>query len=138
MTAALALHRDFPEIPQDVLQAVYRHTIASEHMEPLDMVIYAADCLEPSRQSEEFDALRSLVGKVSLEELFFRTYGFWTTLVIGKGRTVHPCTARVYNHYAVLHKQRKEQERAQAGLAPVVIDPNAVAGQPREGGNALN
>lgn len=128
LTAALWLQREFPQIPADVIQAVYRHTICALNMTDLDMIVYVADCLEPGRKFGRVDDYRAMVGQVCLEELFFRVHGYWTTLIIEKGRTMHPGTIDVWNHYALRARERKEQQRIAAGLGPTVVDPNAVAG----------
>lgn len=75
-TGALALARQYPDLPPEIIQAIARHTAAAIDMSDLDMVIYVADMLEPLRARPELAELRSLVGKVSLRELFaacFRT-----------------------------------------------------------------
>ena len=128
LTAALWLGKEFPQIPRDVLQAVFRHTTCAVDMTDLDMIIYIADCLEPGRRFGRVDEYRELVGKVCLEELFFQVHGYWISLILEKGRTMHPGTIDVWNHYAIRHRERKEAQRIAAGLGPTVIDPNAVAG----------
>ena len=128
MTASLALGRDFPEIPKDVLQAVYRHTSGAVGMSPLDMVVYIADCTEPGRKIDIVEELRGMVGEVSLEELFFRTHGVWMTMVVRRSTTLLPETIDVWNHYALRHRARRDAERAAAGLPPRSVDPNSVQG----------
>lgn len=128
MTAAVALGREYPCIPDDVLQAVYRHTSGAVGMSPLDMVVYIADCIEPGRTMEIVDEVRELVGKVELEELFFRTHGVWMTLVIGRKTTFHPDTLDVWNYYAARHRARRAAERAAAGKPAFDADPDKVAG----------
>ena len=104
MTAARALGSAFPEIPDDVLQAISRHTVASTDMQPLDMVLYIADAIEenrdPSKLGSQVDTLRSMVGSASLEELFFETYRFWTILLLNRTSSLHPDTITVWNEYA--------------------------------------
>ena len=95
ITAAAALGRDFPQIPQDVLQAIARHTVAAEHMEPLDMVLYIADAIEPNRQFGRIDELRARVGKATLEELYFETYEYWVFLLFERRKPLHPDTIRI-------------------------------------------
>ena len=77
MTAALALARDYPEIPEDVIQAISRHTVASVDMQPLDMALYVADAIEvnrdPKKLGVQVEQLRGMVGKETLEKLFFET-----------------------------------------------------------------
>ena len=128
MTAATALGIEYPCIPEDVLQAIYRHTSGAVGMSPLDMVVYVADCIEPGRQMEVVEELRELVGKVELEELFFRTHGVWMTLVVGRKTTIHPDTLNVWNYYAKRYRERRAAERAAAGLPALDADPNKVAG----------
>lgn len=110
-TAAKALGREFPELPADVLQAISRHTVADEAMEPLDMVLYIADAIEPGRQFGAIDELRQAVGEVDLEELFFRTYAYWAMLIIERGRPLHPDTMKVWNTYAARRKAKRDSEK---------------------------
>ena len=105
ITAAAALGRDFPQIPQDVLQAIARHTVAAEQMEPLDMVLYIADALEPGRQFGRIDELRAAEATATLEELYFETYSYWVILLLERGKTLHPDTMRIWNSI-VLRRSR--------------------------------
>ena len=107
-TAALALAQEYPAIPADVLQAVARHTVANTHMEPLDMVLYVADAIEPQRDYDKVEKLRNLVGKVSLEELFFKTMKQLNLMLIKREAIIHPDTLAVWNTYAA-RQQRKDQ-----------------------------
>lgn len=94
-TAAFALGIEFPNIPSDVLKAVINHTTASPRMAKLDMVIYIADALDPSRNYPEYDELVNLIGKISLQDLFFKVYAESTIAVIKKGKPLHPKTAEI-------------------------------------------
>ena len=107
-TAARALARDFPEVPDDILQAIDRHTTAAEDMSPLDMVLYIADAIEPGRTYGRIDELRASVGEVSLEELYYRTYDYWTFLLFERKKTLHPDTMRIWNANALLRESRKK------------------------------
>ena len=116
-TAARALARDFPQIPDDVLQAIDRHTTAAEDMSELDMALYIADAIEPSRQFGLIDELRAAVGKVSLEELYFQTYEYWTFLLFERKKTLHPDTMRIWNSNVLRRgamKKRGESPQAAA------------------------
>ena len=110
-TAAVALAREFPSIPQDVIQAIDRHTTAAIDMTSLDMVVYIADAVEPNRQYGRIDELRSLVGQVDLEELFFRTYEYWVFLLFERRKPLHPATITVWNEYVARRAARKETKR---------------------------
>lgn len=99
-TAAAELHRRFPEIPDAVISAIKKHTTASTEMSDLDMIVYVADAIEPGRKFDEAEHLRRLIGKVSLEELYFEVYRFWTLAIIERGGILHPDTLRIYNGLA--------------------------------------
>ncbi len=106
-TAAAALKRDFPNIPDDVIQAIDRHTTAARDMSDLDKIIYVADAIEESRQYGRIDELRELVGNVSLDELFFSTYEYWTLLLFERRKLLHPDTTALWNDHIM---QKSEQE----------------------------
>ena len=106
-TAARALARDFPQIPDDVLQAIDRHTTAAENMSPLDMVLYIADAIEPGRTFGRIHELRAQVGKVTLEELYFQTYEYWTFLLFERRQPLHPDTMRIWNANAMRWQKAK-------------------------------
>ena len=99
-TAAAALGRKYPEVPADVLQAIDRHTTGAVDMTDLDMVVYIADAIEPSRTYGQVDELRALVGEVGLEELFLKTYQHCFAMLVDRGKCMDPQTIVVWNHYA--------------------------------------
>ena len=99
-TAAVALGRKFPALPADVLQAIDRHTTGAVDMTDLDMVVYIADAIEPTRTYGSVDELRALVGTVSLEELFLKTYQHCFAMLVDRGKCMDPQTVVVWNHYA--------------------------------------
>lgn len=98
-TAAIELGQCWPDIPADVLQSIERHTAAAIGMTDLDMVIYIADALEPNRDFEGLDSLRSAVGQVSLEELFMMTFTHILSTLVNRKRRLHPATVEVWNYY---------------------------------------
>ena len=106
-TAACALSREFPQIPADVIRAISRHTTAAVDMQPLDMVLYIADGLEPGRRFAEADVLRAMIGTVPLEDLFVEVYGFWMAMIIRRRKTMHPDTVTVWNAYAMRQRERR-------------------------------
>ena len=110
-TAAVALGRAFPDIPADVLQAISRHTTAAEDMEPLDMVLYIADAIEPSRQFGRIDELRAAVATHSLEDLYFETYEYWVFLLFERGKPLHPDTIRIWNSYTMKHPRKSGKKK---------------------------
>lgn len=106
-TAARALERDYPQIPADVIQAIYRHTTAAEDMSDLDKVLYIADAIEPGRRFGRIDELRSLVGAVTLDELYLETYDYWIFLLFERKNTLHPDTIRIWNANAIRRTHAK-------------------------------
>ena len=63
-TAAAELVRAYPDLSADVVQAIARHTAAAVGMSDLDMIIYIADAIEPSRDFDGLDELRAAIGAV--------------------------------------------------------------------------
>ena len=94
-TAAASLHRIWPELPDDVLQAIARHTAAAIGMSDLDMIVYIADAIEPERDFQGLGDLRAAVGKVPLEELFMMTFNHILLTLVERRRRLHPATVEV-------------------------------------------
>ncbi len=105
--AAVELPHLFPELPDEVWQAVARHTVAATDMTPLDMVVFVADAIEPLRQGDYADELRALVGKVSLTDLFFKCFSQGLSYVILSGRYLYPAALSIYNAYATANESKK-------------------------------
>lgn len=103
-TAAAALGRAFPQLPVDVLRAIERHTAGAAGMTDLDMVVYIADVIEPGRDFPGVAALRKLVGKGTLEELFVEVSGHVLANLVERRRFVHPGTLEVWNYYIARRK----------------------------------
>lgn len=118
-TAAVALSREFPQMPGDVIQAIDRHTSAAVDMSDLDMVVYVADALEEGRQFGRVDELRQLIGEVSLEELFFEVMAYWNELLLQRKITVHPDTVNVWNEYVIRRNCRLGKTPYITGQSPV-------------------
>lgn len=98
-TAAVALGRDFPALPPALLRAIELHTTGAPDMTDLDMIIYVADAIEPSRDYAGIDELRSMVGKADLEELFLSTFEHVLDNLVERRKLIHPDTVIVWNHY---------------------------------------
>lgn len=98
--AAYELPHIFEDASPAVCQAVARHTIGAVDMSALDMVVFIADAIEPHRRGAYAEELRSLVGSVSLDELFFRCFSQGLTYVISGGRYLYPTAVTIYNVYA--------------------------------------
>jgi HD superfamily phosphohydrolase YqeK len=75
-TAAISIAELYPGIKQECIQAIDRHTSAAANMSDLDMIVYVADLIEPTRNFEKPELtrmqnqLREMVGNERLEILF--------------------------------------------------------------------
>ena len=108
LTASAALEREYPQINGEVLQAIRRHTTADVNMSDLDMIVYVADLIEPNRKFADAEYLRDMVGKVSLEDLFFYTFGCTIEAIVRRKLNMYPKTVDVWNVYVARHNARKE------------------------------
>lgn len=98
-TAAAELKHAYPDLPDDVVQAVARHTAAAIGMSDLDMIIYVADAIEPGRDFSGLDELRAMIGDATLDELFVATFNHILLTLVERRRRLHPATVAVWNHY---------------------------------------
>ena len=97
---AASLREEFPEISEDVVMAVARHTLGDVEMTDLDRVVYVADMIEPGRTYKGVEKLRAAVGEVSLAELFAKAYALSLKHVIRKRKRLHPAAVEVWNAIA--------------------------------------
>ena len=99
-TAAAALERACPELGSEVFSAIAHHTSGTADMRPLDCIIYLADIIEPNRTYGDADGiehLRSLVGKVSLEQLYFEAFKYTLAFLVDQDRLLYPGTIDIWN-----------------------------------------
>jgi predicted HD superfamily hydrolase involved in NAD metabolism len=106
-TGAAAVARAYPELDPAIIQAIARHTSAAVDMSELDMIIYVADMIEPLRSQGNLTPLRTIVGKVSLEALFLKSFEMTMEHLIRRHRFIHPSSLEVWNTYI-----RRERENA--------------------------
>ena len=98
-TGAEGVREAFPDMPAEVLDAIAKHTVGALKMSPLDMVVYLADMIEPSRDFPGVAELREAVGSVSLEALFADAYRQSVMYLVGARKHIHPETVAVWNTY---------------------------------------
>lgn len=99
LTAAVALGREFPELPPEVLTAVERHTLGEVDMGDLDMILYIADALEPGRKGKKVEKLRAQVDELELRELFLGVYAYWVQLIMERRHPIYSRTTEIWNSY---------------------------------------
>ncbi len=108
-TAAVALKRRFPELPDDLIHAIAVHTSGCENMSDLDMIIYVADAIEPSRDYPAVEELRDMVGKAELEDLFLATFVHVLDNLVSRRKLIHPDAVKVWNHYVERARARAKR-----------------------------
>lgn len=96
-TAAASLPERFPGLPSEVFQAIFRHTVGAPRMEPLDIVVYCADFLEPLR-GEGVAPLRPFAAG-PLVELFAACVRQSLLYVLASGRYLGVEGVEVWNAY---------------------------------------
>lgn len=114
-TAAVSLRAEYPFLGEDVLSAIARHTSGATDMSDLDCIVYTADLIEPGRDFGEgsgLDDLRALVGRVSLQELYYQAFKFTFRSLIERDKPLFPQTCDIYNALCGQHAERVEEERA--------------------------
>ena len=99
-TAAAALSREYPQFGDAVFQAIARHTSGAPDMAPLDCILYVADIIEPGRtfgDERGIERLRSLVGTMPLEELYFEAFKYTLEFLVSTDRVLYPATIDTWN-----------------------------------------
>jgi len=93
----------------EVLRAVSHHTIPELMMDALDMVLFTADMIEPSRKPfPGLETLRALAER-DLDLLYGEALRVTLLYTLGKGKPVHPDTLTAYNAWLL---RRLEVDRA--------------------------
>lgn len=105
--AAFELPQLFDDLTPSVIQAIARHTVGAEDMNPLDMIVFVADAIEPGRRGAYAERLRDMVGVAPLDDVFFQCFAQGLVYVIESGRYLYPTALAIYNHYALLRSDKK-------------------------------
>lgn len=97
VTARKSLALRFPELPQEVLDAVGKHTSGAVEMSELDLLIFIADMLEPTREYKGLKSLRKGIGVQPLPDLFSDCYRKTIKHLVKGSRFIHPYSIDVWN-----------------------------------------
>ena len=99
MTAARHLRTRYEDLPDEVWQAIDRHTIGHAQMSPLDMVVFVADGIEPRRRDvAAIRETREMVDRREpLQEVFWTSFSRGVSYVIDTERYLYPGTLDIYN-----------------------------------------
>ena len=112
-TAGATLGKEFPELSKKVLRAISRHTTGAVRMTDLDKIVFVADIIEPGRRFPDIDELRAVVGEVSLDELYYRTYRNTIMYLLESGMPVHPDSLKIWNALVAKREKTAEAKRAE-------------------------
>lgn len=116
-TGALAVKREFPELSDEIISAIYNHTLGAVEMSDLDKVIFIADIIEPLRKPRTgIPELRALVGKVSLDELYFEAYCQTMRSLIDRKRFIHPAAFEIWNDLVAKHHPVNKSRQGDANI----------------------
>lgn len=107
VVAARELPEVYPELPSEVFQAIERHTIGACDMTSLDAVVFVADGIEPLRTGTiGIQETRDMVGKASLDELFWNSFVGGISYVLDTRRYLYPGTVEIYNELVLRRSGR--------------------------------
>lgn len=118
-TGAEAVHREFPELSDEIIEAIRNHTMGSLEMSDLDVIIFVADIIEPGRSAKKswgIDELRDMVGKVPLDELYFASYQQTMRSLIERRRYIHPDAFDVWNGLVAKHHPVNTSRQGDANI----------------------
>ena len=82
-----------------VVQAVERHTFGASRMNDMEMIIFLADMIEPSRRFPGVDKLRALAAH-DLRTAYLSGFKQQVMSLIEMGRLLHPRTLEAWNGIA--------------------------------------
>lgn len=100
MTAARELKERYTMLSDEILHAIYYHTVACEAMNTLDMVVFVADGIEPNRTSvPAIERTRAQVGKDSMRDVFINAFTSGIIYVLETKRYVYPPSIALYNSF---------------------------------------
>ena len=87
---------------QEILDAIYYHTVGRPEMSLLEKIIYVADFIEPTRTQNckpGLDVMRELA-KTDIDKAVYYATKATVDYVSFKGRYVNPCSLNTLNYYS--------------------------------------
>lgn len=99
-TGAEAVKREFPELSDEIIDAIRHHTMGALDMSDLEMIIFIADMIEPGRQTKgrpQIKRLRKHAGKIPLDELYFEAYATTLVSLLDRKRFIDPEALGIWN-----------------------------------------
>lgn len=96
-------HYQFGIRDEEILEAIYFHTIAKENMTILSKIIYLADFIEPNRSFEGIDEIRAIAYK-DINQAILLAIENTLKFILRQGRLIHPNTINARN-YILLYER---------------------------------
>jgi predicted HD superfamily hydrolase involved in NAD metabolism len=93
---AMMAKEKYPNIDEEMYNAIYYHTTGRPEMNELEKIIYVADLIEPTRNYPEVDELRSYVG-LDLDVLTLKVMDKVLLSLIKSGKYIDPLTIKARN-----------------------------------------
>lgn len=116
-TGAFSAMMRYPELPDEVFIAIARHTTGAASMSKLDMVLYCADMLEPSRKVKSLTKIAKHIGEVSLDELYVQCYTKTIQFLLKKRRYIYPPAIEIWNVLISRHRAGSGHREESSGSA---------------------
>jgi len=116
MTAPMVLEKDFEISDGEILSAVRYHTTGRKDMSVLEKIIYMADFIEPNRDFEGVDELRSLAFR-DFDAALILALEMTIEEVKEKGAILHPDTAEALKF--LVGEGKKDGKEVQTGRRKV-------------------
>ncbi|HCX65877.1 MAG TPA: phosphohydrolase [Eubacteriaceae bacterium] len=92
---------------EEVLEAIENHTTGDVDMSMLEKIIYLADFIEPTRQYQGVEALRSLAFE-NLDHALIQSFDNTIAYVISLHSVLHPKTIKARNQL-IIKKEKEER-----------------------------
>lgn len=103
--AAYMVEAEFEIEDEDILNAIYNHTLGSTNMSDLEKIIYIADIIEPNRKrAKKLDKLRRLA-YTDLNQAMKFALERNVTYLNSKNREVHPVIYAIIEEYNHIDKE---------------------------------
>ncbi len=100
---AVMASRRYPQLDEEIIDAIALHTFGGEHMSDLAKIIFLADMIEPGRNYPEVNELRELAfyngtERADLDRCLLRAYDATIIYLVESGRKLHPQTIVARNY----------------------------------------
>lgn len=109
MTAAAVLAEEAPQLGNEVFSAIARHTVGAIDMQPLDMIIFVADKIEPTHDVPAYKRLYKQIGDLSLKDLFYEVLKEGMAYLVRFDKPIMQQSAVVWNSYCQAHTTKEKK-----------------------------